>query len=96
MTHAIVLNIGYDCYVIPAKPGMAGKLIELLSEAVPARKSFERATGDDTFRIQPRRANVSVQVVSRSQVLPPKAEDVAGDDVVELKQLPGAVKLLKP
>lgn len=95
MSQAIILSIGYDCYVIPAKPALAGKLIELLSEAVPCRKDFSIRTGQDNFRIQPRRANVSVQVVGRDQILPPKPEDFDGPDTVEVKTLPGAVRLLK-
>ncbi|HSV93124.1 MAG TPA: hypothetical protein VLH81_08605, partial [Desulfobacterales bacterium] len=90
----IVLTIGWDNYVIPAKPSTAGKLLELLSEAVPVRKDFSVHTGQDTYRIQPKRANVTVQVVGREQILPPKPEDFEGKDFVELKQLTGAVRLL--
>lgn len=95
MTKAVVLSLGYDHFVIPAKAGMAGKLIELLSEAVPCRKDFSVRTGSDTYRIEPRRANVSVQIVNRDQILPPKKEDLDADDAIPVAALPGAVKLLK-
>jgi hypothetical protein len=94
MKQAIVLSIGYDHFVIPAKPAVAGKLLELLSEAVPARKDFSVGCGCDTYRIQPRRASLSVQIVGIDQILPPKSDDFEGRDVVELKSLPGAVRLL--
>ena len=94
MSQAIVLTIGWDSYVIPAKPATAGKLLELLSEAIPARKDFSVHTGQDTYRIQPKRANITVQIVGREQIFPPKPEDFEGKDVVELKQLTGAMRLL--
>lgn len=95
MSKAIVLSIGYDCYVCPAKVGQAGKLIELLNDIVPARKDFSIRTGEDMFRLQPRRAKVSVAIVDTAQILPPADDDFSGPDVVDIKALPGAMRLLK-
>jgi hypothetical protein len=91
----VLLSIGHDYYVIPAKAGMAGKLIELLSEIVPVSRNYERLSTEDCYRIIPKSANVAVQIIDSKRILPPKKEDMQGDDVVELKLLPGAIRLLK-
>jgi hypothetical protein len=95
MSKAVILSIGWEHYVIPAKAGLAGKLIELLADAVPARKDFSATRGLETFRLQPKRAQISVQLVGTDQLLPPAADDYKDRDAIDLAQLPGAVRLLK-
>lgn len=95
MSKAVVLTIGWESFVIPAKAGLAGKLVELLADAVPARKDFSALRGLDTFRLQPKRANVTVQLIGADQILPPSEDDLRDRDAIDIKLLPAAQRLLK-
>jgi hypothetical protein len=94
MSQAIVLEIGYDRYVLPFKAGVAGKLIELLSQAVPCTEDWTLNKGR-TFRLKPHRAKVEIKIVETKAILPPTEEDYKDSDVTDIMMLPGAVKLLK-
>ncbi len=100
MSQVVVLSIGYNHYVVAAKPGTAGKLLELLSGAVPVRKDYDRSSPAfrDVYTVEPRRAEVTVTIVARDQIRPPKTEEMEGPEAVEFTALPTVrtLKLLKP
>lgn len=96
MSTAIILKIGYNEFAIAAKPGVAGKLLELLQDAVPVRKThLESPTFREVFHIEPRPVTVSVSVVQADQIRAPLAEDLNSRDAIDIRTLPGAVKLLR-
>jgi hypothetical protein len=72
MKKIIIFSIGYQTYAVPEKPGIAGKLIDLLSNAVPVDRDFSSREVDRwTFDDRPR--PISVEIVKADQVLPPVA-----------------------
>lgn len=98
MKQALMLKIGYDRFILPVKPNVAGKLLELLSEAVEVRQTGEFLKGSvlrEVFRIRPQRVSVEVAIISGEQILPPRAEDFSEPGAVDIKSITGAVRLLQ-
>jgi hypothetical protein len=95
MDQTILLTIGYDTYAVPVKPGVAGKLLEILSNAVPVRYEHRSRTPRPQYRIQLKSPGVKVELIERRDLLPPTKEDMDEEGTIELQALPGAVRLLK-
>jgi hypothetical protein len=94
----IILKIGYNEWALTSKAGVAGKLLEILSQAVPVREDYHhegRKSGETYFRIEARKAEVSVRLSESRFLLPPKPEDMESEGVLDINALPGVVKLLK-
>lgn len=96
MSQVIILKIGYDHYALPFKSGVAGKLMELLNEATPVRENYRSALeGGYRYNVIPCRATVEIKMVPKTHILPPAPEDERIPEAIDIKALPGAMKLLK-
>lgn len=96
MSTVIILSLGHNHYAIPAKSGAAGKLLEMLQEAVSVRRSHLMAPSfREVYYLEARPTNVSISVVQGDQVLAPEREDLSHHDAIDIQALPGAKKLLR-
>lgn len=96
MKDVILLSLGYDTYAVTGKPALAGKLLEILSDAVAVRANYDRGLtgGPQSYRVQPRPVEVKIEMVDRRYLVPPSPADQAEHGTVEIKTLTGAVRLL--